>query len=105
MHKHLSRLALLPLLLLTAAPAQAGALEDLAMEGYAVVAEYSLEDFEGCEFGLPINLAGDGIFECREYTYEYGYDSEFLVLQHVRDGDLKAVINDDEVSGVFYPPQ
>jgi hypothetical protein len=80
-----------------------GDLEDLARDGYAVVEETQVDgEFEGCEFGKQISLMNGLVFVCQTYSYSYGYMPEVLILQHIRSGDLKVLIDDEEYDGTLY---
>lgn len=93
----------MPSVLITTAPAIASDLEDLARDGYGVVAETQVDgEFEGCDFDLRIPLTNGLIFQCREYSYHYAYRPEVLILQHVKTGDVKVIIDDEEFDGSLY---
>jgi len=88
------------------APAHASDLEDLARDGYAVIEETSVDgEFEGCEHGKQIPLTNNLIFVCSEYSYSYSYSPDVLILEHVRSGDVKVLIDDDEYDGTLYRRQ
>lgn len=96
------RLSLLGLALFGAAGA-ASDLEDLARQGYAVVLETEVDgEFEGCEHGRRIRFTNGLIFECNEYSYNYAYNPDVLILQHVRSGDIRVIIDHDEYEGTLY---
>ena len=83
--------------------AEAANLEDLAREGYAVVEKTRVEgSFEGCDFDKPIPLTNGLIFVCATYSYSYSYRPEVLILKHVRNGDIKVLINNREYRGKLY---
>jgi hypothetical protein len=77
-------------------------LEDLARRGYAVVETTRVRgEYEGCEFDRRLVLDDGRIFVCREYKYSYSFSPEVLVLEHIRQGDKKFIINDDEMRGTL----
>ncbi len=89
--------------LLFVAPAFAGDLEDLARQGYAVIIETQVDgEFEGCEFDKRIPLMNGLIFVCSTYSYSYSYIPEVLILQHIRTGDVKVLIDGEEYDGQLY---
>lgn len=98
------RVSTLALLLIgNAVFARASDLEDLARDGYAVVEETQVDgDFEGCEFDKPIPLVNGLVFVCAEYSYSYGFMPEVLILKHIRSGDIKVLIDDQEYDGALY---
>jgi len=78
-------------------------LEDLAKEGYAVIEETQVDgDFEGCDFDKRIPLTNGLIFVCSTYSYSYAYMPDVYILKHVRSGDIKVIIDDDEYDGQLY---
>lgn len=90
-------------LTLLAPIALASDLEDLARDGYAVIDETQVDgDFEGCEHGKSIPLLNGLVFVCSEYNYSYSFMPEVLILQHVRSGDFRILINEDEYRGTLY---
>jgi hypothetical protein len=99
------RLALLFALLVVAATSVAHAedLDDLARDGYGVIDETNVDgEFEGCDFDKRIPLTNGLIFVCSEYSYSYSYHPEVLILEHVRSGDIKVLIDDEEYDGTLY---
>lgn len=93
----------LPYILLVAPVVYGSDLEDLARNGYAVVDETSVDgEFEGCEYDQGIPLNNGLIFVCSEYSYSYSYMPDVLILEHVRSGDIKVLIDDDEYDGTLY---
>jgi hypothetical protein len=81
-------------LVFVASFAIAADLEDLAREGYAVVEETRVDgEFEGCDFDKRIPFTNGLVFVCSSYNYSYSYRPEVLILQHVRNGDIKVLIN------------
>jgi hypothetical protein len=91
------------LLLGSASAVYGGDLEDLAREGYAVVEETQVDgEFEGCEFDKRIPFMNGLIFVCSEYSYSYSYMPDVLILKHIRSGDLKVLVDDDEYDGTLY---
>ena len=81
----------------------AGDLEDLAKEGYAVVEKTSVDgEFEGCDFDKRIPFTDGLVFVCSTYSYSYSYCPEVLILQHVRNGEIKVLINGREYRGKLY---
>ena len=84
---------------------EAGAsdLEDLARDGYAVFDETQVDgEFEGCDFDKRIPLTNGLVFVCSTYSYSYSFMPEVLILQHVRSGDIKVLIDEDEYDGTLY---
>ncbi|MFX0201258.1 MAG: hypothetical protein ACFFCW_34505, partial [Candidatus Hodarchaeota archaeon] len=85
------------------APAFADDLGDLARQGYAVIIETQVDgEFEGCEFDKRIPLMNGLIFVCSTYSYSYSYMPEVLILQHIRTGDVKVLIDGEEYNGQLY---
>jgi len=83
--------------------AYAADLEDLARGGYAVVDETRVDgSFEGCDFDKPIPFTNSLVFVCASYSYSYSYRPEVLILKHIRNGDIKVLINDREYRGKLY---
>lgn len=96
-------LLFLLLFILTNPAVYASDLEDLARDGYGVVEETSVDgDFEGCDFDKHIPLSNGLVFVCSEYSYTYSYSPEVLILEHVRSGDIKVLIDDEEYEGTLY---
>jgi hypothetical protein len=90
-------------LVFVATIAIAADLENLAREGYAVVEKTSVDgEFEGCDFDKRIPFRNGLVFVCSTYSYSYSYCPEVLILQHVRNGDIKVLINDCEYQGKLY---
>jgi hypothetical protein len=78
-------------------------LQELAKQGYAVVEETHVDgEFNGCDFDKPIPLTNRLVFVCRTYSYSYSYRPKVLILKHIRNGDIKVLINDREYSGQLY---
>lgn len=93
------------LLLLAIMPtaAESADLEQLSREGYAVVEETRVDGtFEGCDYDKIIPFVNRLLFQCRTYSYSYSYRPEVLILQHIRNGDLKVIINGREYYGQLY---
>jgi len=89
--------------LLVAMPVFGSDLEDLARQGYAVVEETQVDgEFEGCEYDKSIPLMNGLIFVCKTYSYYYSYMPEVLILQHIRTGDIKVLIDGEEYDGKLY---
>lgn len=83
--------------------AHASDLEDLARDGYAVAEETSVDgEFEGCDFDKRIPLTNGLVFVCSTYSYSYSYMPDVLILEHIRSGDIKVIIDDDEYDGTLY---
>jgi hypothetical protein len=98
-----TRTLIVSIFFLTATVVAAADLEDLARQGYAVVEETRVDgEFEGCDFDKPIPLTNGLVFICSTYSYSYSYRPEVLILQHVRDSDIKVLINDREYRGKLY---
>lgn len=98
-------MTLAALWILASLDARASDLEDLARDGYAVVEETQVDgEFEGCEFDRRIPLTNGLIFVCREYSYSYAYSPDVLILQNIRSGDLKVLIDEDEYEGELFRP-
>ena len=94
---------LVGLLALGTPAAYAQNLEDLARDGYGVVDEtYVNGEFEGCDHDKRIPLSNGLIFVCSEYSYSYSYNPDVLILEHVRSGDVKVLIDDEEYDGALY---
>lgn len=86
-----------------ASAAGASDLEDLAKDGYAVIEETQVDgEFEGCDFDRRIKLINGLIFVCQTYSYSYAYMPDVLILKHIRTGDIKVLIDDDEYDGLLY---
>jgi hypothetical protein len=97
------RLKVLLIALLVSSTVHASDLEDLARDGYGVVEETSVDgEFEGCEHDKRIPLTNGLVFVCSEYSYSYSYSPDVLILEHVRSGDTKVLIDDDEYDGTLY---
>ena len=78
-------------------------LEDLCKQGYAVIEETQVDgDFEGCDFDKRIPLMNGLVFVCSTYNYSYAYMPDVLILKHVRNGDMKVIIDDEEYDGTLY---
>lgn len=89
-----------------ASPAAASDLEDLAKDGYAVIEETQADgEFEGCDYDRRIKLNNGLVFVCQTYSYSYAYMPEVLILKHIRTGEIKVLIDDDEYNGVLYRAQ
>ncbi|MBX5226894.1 hypothetical protein HJC06_10710 [Rhizobium sp. NLR9b] len=89
--------------LLLPSHAWASDLEDLAMEGYAVALKTQVDgDYEGCDYGKQIALMNGLTFVCSTYHYHYSYMPRVLILQQLRTGSIKVIIDDDETSGNLY---
>jgi hypothetical protein len=87
------------LLMLTPAAARGDDLEDLARD----VEETNVDgEFEGCEYDKRIPLSNGLIFVCSEYSYSYSFRPEVLILEHVRTGDIKVLIDDEDYDGTLY---
>ena len=94
---------LVAMLAVTSTAALANDLEDLARDGYAVVEDTDVDgEFEGCDYDKRISLANGLIFVCSEYSYSYSYSPEVLILEHIRSGDIKVLIDDEEYDGTLY---
>lgn len=94
---------LVAMLALVPAAAHGEDLEELARDGYAVVEETNVDgEFEGCDYDKRIPLTNGLIFVCSEYSYSYSYRPEVLILEHVRSGDIKVLIDDEEYDGTLY---
>jgi hypothetical protein len=96
---------LVPVLSLTAYcyAAYAEDLEDLSRQRYAVTIETRVDgDFEGCDSDKVIPFTNGLVFVCRHYSYSYSYRPEVLILQHIKDGDIKVLINGREYRGKVY---
>src|SRR6266850_4745556 len=76
-----------------AAPSVTAAdIEELAREGYAVIAETRVNgEFEGCDFDKRIPLTNGLLFVCSTYSYSYSYRPEVLILKHVGNGGSKVL--------------
>ena len=86
-----------------ATSALAADLEGLAREGYAVLIETRVDgEFEGCDFDKRIPFTNGLVFVCSTYSYSYSYRPEALILQHIRSGDIKVLINGREYRGTLY---
>ena len=83
--------------------ADASDLEGLARNGYAVIDETQVDgEFEGCDFEKRIPLTNGLVFVCSTYSYSYSFMPEVLILQHVKSGDIKVLIDEDEYDGTLY---
>ena len=83
--------------------ANAGDLDDLAKQGYAVLAETKVDGtFEGCDYDRIINLKNGLLFECKQYGYSYGYRPDVYILKNVKNGDIKVIIKDREYRGKLW---
>lgn len=84
-------------------PTYAANLEELSKDGYAVAEKTSiLGEFNGCEFDKIYKLANGLIFKCAEFNYYYSYNPEVYILEHIKNGDYKVVINNNEYYGSLY---
>jgi hypothetical protein len=91
------------ILLFLATSVIAADLEDLAKEGYAVLAETRVDgEFEGCDFDKRIPFTNGLVFVCSTYSYSYSYRPEVLLLQHIRSEHIKVLINGREYRGNLY---
>ena len=81
--------------------AQASDIEDLAKQGYAVVAETRVKGstFEGCDFDKIIAFTNGYGLQCRQYKYNYSYNPKVYILMHVQTQDVKVIINNREFKG------
>jgi hypothetical protein len=78
-------------------------LEELARQGYAVVAETQVDgDFEGCDFDKHIPLMNTLIFVCSEYNYSYSYMPDVYILKNIHSGNIKVIIDGKEYDGTLY---
>ncbi len=80
-----------------------GDLENLAKQGYAVVAETKVDgDFEGCEYDKIINLKNNLLFECKVSRIGIGLNPRVYIMRHYRTGDIKVIIKDREYRGKLW---
>lgn len=85
---------------LAALSATAADLEEPAREGYAGITETRVDGaFEGCDFDKRVPLTNGPVFVCSTYSYSYSYRAEVLIVEHVRDGDIKVLIKNREYRG------
>jgi hypothetical protein len=77
--------------------------EDLCKDGYAVILETNISgDFDGCDYDKRYKLDNGLIFECSTYHYTYHYHPSFYILQNIKYGGFKYIIDDEEYSGNLY---
>ena len=51
--------------------------------GYTIVAEETIDDFEGCEHGRVIQFESGRSITCSEYGYQYDYSADAVILARV----------------------
>ncbi|MBY4945398.1 hypothetical protein K6V92_02010 [Cupriavidus respiraculi] len=74
--------------------------ERLAKDGYGAVAKTRVEGkFHGCERDQHIPLKNGMVFVCRTHEASSSRNPEVYIMEHVRTGKLKVVIDDDEYKG------
>ena len=62
-------------------PVLAGLADDLGdLQGYTIVAEETIADFEGCEHGKIIQFESGRSVTCSEYGYQYAYYADAVIL-------------------------
>jgi hypothetical protein len=83
--------------------AAASDLEELAMDGYAVVEKTQASgEFNGCDFDKRVPLDDGLVFVCSSYNYSYSYRPEVLILKNIQSGNIKVLIDNDEYEGTLY---
>lgn len=96
-------ISILLLVFLAFSVAHASDWEELCKDGYAVIEETQVDgEFKGCDFGKAISLMNGLVFVCSEYSYSYSYMPGVYILKHIRTGDIKVVIDDEEYDGTLY---
>jgi hypothetical protein len=76
--------------LLSMSSAVASELESLCKKGYGVIEETVVSsDFKGCEYNTIIAFENGLGFKCSGYSYHYAYRPEVLILQNVKNNNLK----------------
>ena len=87
-------------------PTTANAFDDLGdLVGYTIVAEETIDDFEGCEHGKIIQFESGRSITCSEYGYQYDYYADAVLLVRAATYNqrpllLCKMIVDDEIYDV-----
>lgn len=74
-------------------PARAASVDDLLTQGFVVVRATSVAgDFEGCDYGLQVPLAGGGVFVCNGFGHMHAHNPKVVLLKSP-DGHYKLLVN------------
>lgn len=82
--------------------ASAAPLDDLKAQGFVVVKETRIEgDFDGCDYGREVPLAGGGVFTCSNFAYMHASRPKAVLLKSKDGRQYKLVVNNAVFEGGF----
>lgn len=84
------------------APSRGPRVDDLMASGFVVVKDTKvLGDFDGCERGRAVPLAGGGVFTCGGFGYMHASSPKAVVLKSADGRQFKLVVGGAVFDGAY----
>jgi hypothetical protein len=75
--------------------------DDLMAKGFVVMRDTKIVgDFDGCDYGLEVQLAAGGTFKCSGFGYMHATNPKAVLLKSP-DGQYKLVVGNAVFDGAF----
>jgi hypothetical protein len=85
-----------------AQPSRGPRVDDLVASGFKVVKDTKIVgDFDGCDYGRAVPLAGGGTFTCSGFGYMHARDPKVVVLKSSDGRDYKLVVGQAVFDGAY----
>ena len=83
-------------------PSRGPRVDDLVADGFKVVKDTKIVgDFEGCDYGRAVPLAGGGTFTCSGFGYMHARDPKVVVLRSSDGRNYKLVVGQAVFDGAY----